>query len=230
MKKRNLIVINCKNEPVLAQDWLEPKYNIIKFPAQPWQAWMEQFFLNDKKLPLHEKLLLYKKQDTIITLPKNVMSLLHNWRLMLIKYIDMPDDTLFGESDIFQSAEFDWENIPWESDYDAYRPFLQLYQNSQFVPKPKKVEWLNYYDIVNNWKYYHYNWYKINCGTHAYIVPKNKREKLINVFSKYKAPSDIAILNGVKNKDIKVATLNYNAFKQWPHKSMVSTKIVYTGK
>jgi hypothetical protein len=36
MKKRNLVVINCKNEPIYAEDWLQGNYNIIKFPAQPW--------------------------------------------------------------------------------------------------------------------------------------------------------------------------------------------------
>ena len=231
MKKRNLVVINCKNEPIYAEDWLQPNYNIIKFPAQPWQPWMEDFFLNDnKKLSLHKKLLQYKNPDIEITLPKNIMSLLHNWRLMLIKYKDLPDDTLFGESDVFQAAEFDWDCIPWDSDYDAYKPFLQLWQDNKFIIKPDKVEWLDYYNVINNWRWYHSNWFKINCGTHAYIIPKNKRDKIINVFSKYKNPSDIAILNGVKNKDIKVATLNYNAFKQWPHTSGTAAKKVYTGQ
>jgi hypothetical protein len=65
---------------------------------------------------------------------------------------DLPDDTIFAESDIYPVSDFDWDTIPWDSDYDAFRLFLTFEFYTDFREKPKEVKWLNLYDVFNNWK------------------------------------------------------------------------------
>lgn len=219
-----MILINCKNEPIYGYDILSEDYNIIKYEAKPWHISMELDYINT----FNDFISFNKNKQITPTLSKNVMSLLCNWKNMLIEYINEPDDTVFGESDIYPASYIDWDMIPWD-DYDVFRPFQTLQQNIEPEVQPTEIKWNNAYDVFNDWKKYGPSWCKVNCGTHALIIPKNKREKLIYAFKKYKQPSDIALRSAVMNKEIKMANLNYNAFKQHPHRSMTATFRVYTG-
>lgn len=233
---KDIILINCKNEPIYQQSNLEKNYNIIKFEAIPYQSWMCDFY-NKKTNTLHN--LLMPQQDGIKhsnnyvntikaisnNMTKNEISLLHNWRLMLEQNMHLPDDTIFGESDLHQTAQFDYNSIPWDQDYDIYRPYLFLdWTSKPMSQEEEKPIWSDLKKIIQDLAHLPDNWVtqKYKYGTHALIIPKNKRHKVIKAFSEYKQPSDNVLLNCVKANELKMAVLNYNAFSQWPHRSSVS--------
>lgn len=231
MSKRKLVVIVRRNEPVWGEEKLKNDYDIIRFNAHPWASWMDDYYARKSYKTIRDIAL---KDTAPITrqglLPKNILSLLHNWRLMLEQYTDLPDDTIFGESDIYPVSNFDWDNMPQDLDYDAFRLYLTTEFYTDFREKPNEVKWLNLKDVFSNWKQYHWNWYRVHCGTHAFIIPKHKRKKFAECFTKYYAPSDISVLSAVQNEDLKIAVPNYNVFTQCPHQSHTgSNSPIYTG-
>lgn len=230
MSKRKLVVIARNGEPIWGEDKLKSDYDIIRFTAQPWAPWMDEYYKKNYKT-LRDITLKDTIQKTRTgLLPKNILSLLHNWRLMLNTYMDLPDDTIFGESDIYPVSDFDWDTIPWDSNYDAFRLYLTFEFYTDFKEKPKDTKWLNLHDVFNNWKQYHRNWFRVHCGSHAFIIPKCTRKKFAECFTKYYAPSDISILKAVQNRDLKIAVPNYNIFTQYPHGShTIRSSPIYTG-
>mgnify|MGYP003421412047 FL=1 len=62
---------------------------------------------------------------------------------MINTYMDLPDDTIFGESDIYPVSNFDYDSIPWDSDYDAFRLYLTFEFYTDFREKPNEVKWLD---------------------------------------------------------------------------------------
>lgn len=231
MSKRKLVVITRRDEPVWGEEKLKNDYDIIRFNAHPWASWMDDYYSKKSYKTIRDITL---KDTTLITrqglLPKNILSLLHNWRLMLEQYSDLPDDTIFGESDIYPVSDFDWDSIPWDSDYDAFRLYITSEFYTDFREKPNEVKWLNLRDVFSNWRQYHWNWYRVHCGTHAFIIPKHKRKKFAECFIKYYDPADISVLRAVENKDLKLAVTNYNVFTQYPHGSHTgSNSAIYTG-
>lgn len=65
---------------------------------------------------------------------------------MLEKYIDLPDDTIFGESDIHSSSYFDYADIHNDI-YDIYRLYLTTEISKKYVNKPKNIYLLNAYNL-----------------------------------------------------------------------------------
>lgn len=209
MKKSNLVIIKCNNEPIYSYNSLKDKYNIIPYNANLWFPELDYKYANSIN-----DILNIKKGNR--RLSKKITSLIYNWHSMLEKYIDLPDDTIFGESDIHAYSSFDYADIRNDT-YDVYRLYFTIDTSKECVNKPKNIYLLNAYDLFQNWRQYSLNWNKIHCGTHALIIPKNKREKIIQVYKNYKEPTDIALVKAVQDKYIKMGVLNYNAFTQYPH-------------
>jgi hypothetical protein len=83
------------------------------------------------------------KKETLDTKLIAADSLRKTFIKMLQDHINDPDDTLFGESDVYPSSEFDWNCIPFDKNYDIFRPYKTvMYTGYKSVDKPEKVEWL----------------------------------------------------------------------------------------
>lgn len=232
---KNIVLINCKDEPIHQQSNLEKNYNLIKFQAIPYQSWMCDFYKKNINTLHHlitnqcnsvKHINKYANTIKVVTnMKKNEISLLHNWRLMLEEYIDLPDDTIFGESDLHQTEYFDHSSIPWDQDYDIYRPYLFLDWTSRPTDYTVKESiWRDFKKVLEDLESLPNNWARNShkYGTHALIIPKNKRHKVIKAFSEHKQPSDDVLLNCAITNQLKIAILNHNAFSQWPRRSLVS--------
>lgn len=204
-QKRNAILINCVGEQIYGKEYLSD-YNIIKYPALPKVGLLRNLIKNEK--PDNQLIAADSLRRTFIK--------------MLQDHINEPDDTLFGESDVYPSAEFDWDNIPWDAGYDIIRPYKTVIVDGyKTVSKPEKVEWMpaSWYFIQQ--KFPSPAWFKSHCGAHALIIPKNKREKIIELFQSKNDHIDMLLVHGVATRRLNMAVLNYNAFGQMKHPSLI---------
>lgn len=211
-QKRNAILINCKREPIYGEQYLSD-YNIIKYPALP-------------KAGLIRNLI---KGETLDNELLAADSLRKTFIKMLQDHINEPDDTLFGESDVYPSAEFDWDSIPWDAGYDILRPYKTvIIDGYKTVNKPEKVEWMPASWYFRQQEFPSPEWFKSHCGTHALIIPKNKREKIIELFKSKNDHIDMVLLHGIVMEGLNMAVLNYNAFGQMKHTSLIDPNRPWT--
>lgn len=209
-----LILINTPGEPIYAQDKLKD-YDLIKFSS----------IKANIKQPISLKDLFNNsltKEDNTTIFNSKINSLRLSWIAMLKQFITAEDDTIFGESDISPSCFFKFEQVNNDKHYDVYRLFKTVEFKEINYETPLNKEWLDGKEYLDKFSYPMDLHALTHSGTHALIIPKRSRHKIIDIFcNKINVTVDAILTEAVKQEIITMGILNYNAFTQYPHKSLI---------
>lgn len=154
-----------------------------------------------------------------------VTSLLYTWIDMLETYKDDPDEfILFGESDIMTQYYLSQDVLinSFTKKYDIIRPYTGITrQEATYNLINKNYAYCKWF---HNLEFHPVNSFKKDFGpnvlqppfygTHALIISKQGRRKLLNVFKTFIAPVDISLCWGVYANKLTMCSASKQLFIQ----------------